>query len=90
MKTIDITNIQDLDRLENELFFKSIDCIQFRNELTTRVINAKAKRKISQQRLSDILEISLTKVKQIENGSCVDINAIINYINFLGENLIFI
>ena len=63
MKTIDITNIQDLDRLENELFFKSIDCIQFRNELTTRVINAKAKRKISQQRLSNILEISLTKVK---------------------------
>ena len=87
---IDIKQIKDLDEFENELFFSTFDCLQLRYELTNRVKKAKEKRMVSQKRLSDILNISETKIKQIENGSCKDFNSINNYINFLGENLIFI
>ena len=76
--------------LEYQLYFPFIDDIELRNQLTIRVKAAKSKRMQSQKWLSDVLEISLTKIKEIENGTCKDFNAINNYINFLGENMIIL
>jgi len=77
-------------KLESQLYFSFIDDLELRNQLTIRVKAAKSKREQTQKWLSDILEISLTKIKEIENGTCKDFNAINNYINFLGENMIIL
>lgn len=87
---IDIDKYRNIDKLESQLFFPIIECLQFRNELTIRVKKAKGKRVKSQAYLSNILNISLTKIKQIEKGTCKDVNAINNYINFFGENMVFL
>ena len=76
--------------LESQLFFSWIDDLELRNQLTIRVKSAKEKREQTQKWLSDILDISITKIKEIENGTCKDFNAINNYINFLGENMIIL
>lgn len=86
----DIQYITDIDWLESQLYFNWIDDLELKNQLTIRVKAAKAKRTKSQKYISEILNISLTKIKEIEKGDCKDINAINNYINFLGENLVFI
>ena len=71
--------------LENQLFFNWIDDIELRSKLTYRVNFAKEKRSETQLELSNILRISLTKIKEIEKGSCKDFNAINNYLNYFGE-----
>jgi predicted XRE-type DNA-binding protein len=86
----DTQYITDIDWLESKLYFSFIDDLELRNQLTIRVKAAKSKREQTQKWLSDILEISLTKIKEIENGTCKDFNAINNYINFLGENMIIL
>ena len=87
---IDLQNYKNVDELESQLYFNWIDDLELKNQLTIRVKAAKDKRTKSQDYISKILNISLTKIKEIENGSCKDINAINNYINFMGENLLFI
>lgn len=86
----DIQHITDIDWLETQLYFNWIDDLELKNQLTIRVKSAKSKRIYSQKWLSDVLNISLTKIKEIENGTCKDFNAINNYINFLGENMIIL
>jgi predicted XRE-type DNA-binding protein len=73
---------------ETELYFKFIDCRRSRTRLTESVKKSKEKRKRSQKEISHDLQIALTKIKEIENGSCKDFNAINNYINFFGYGLI--
>lgn len=70
--------------MESELFFKWLSDIRLRNELDLCVRLSKKRRKesLTQHDVADILNISLTKIKQIENGTCVDFNSINNYINF--------
>lgn len=70
--------------MESELFFKWLSDIKLRNELDLCVRLSKKRRKesLTQHDVADILNISLTKIKQIENGTCVDFNSINNYINF--------
>lgn len=76
--------------LESQLFFDWIDDLELRNQLTIRVTSAKGKRIYTQKWLSGVLNISETKIKEIEKGTCKDFNAINNYINFLGENMIIL
>jgi len=70
--------------MESELFFTWLSDIKLRNELDLCVRLSKKRRKefLTQHDVADILNISLTKIKQIENGTCVDFNSINNYINF--------
>jgi hypothetical protein len=77
------------NKFENELFFDWIDDLELKNKLTYLVKESikLRKREGSQQLVTDYLDISLTKVKQIENGTCVDFNAINNYINFYQHSL---
>lgn len=70
--------------MESELFFKWLSDIRLRNELDLCVRLSKKRRKesLTQHDVANILNISLTKIKQIENVTCVDFNSINNYINF--------
>ena len=77
----------DNKKLENELFYKWIDNQKFKSELTNKVKICKAKRFETQSQLAELLHISLTKIKQIENGRCKDFNAILAYINYFGYTL---
>ena len=74
---------------KNELFFEWIDNLEFRNKLSELLIEAKTRRKNSetQKQVSFVLDIPLTKIKQIENGTSKDINAIVNYLAFQGVKL---
>ena len=74
---------------ENELFFEWIDNLEFRNKLSELLIEAKTRRKNSetQKLVAYVLDIPLTKIKQIENGTSKDINAIVNYLAFQGVKL---
>ena len=58
---------------ENELYFDWLKDNSLRNRLTTLVKD---------------LEISLTKIKEIEKGTCKYFNAINSYINYFGNSLI--
>lgn len=78
-----------MEKLENELFFNWIDHKKFRIELTKKVQRSKTKRLETQKEVASILEIPLTKIKQIENGTCKDFNAINNYINYFSNSLIY-
>jgi len=75
-------------KTESELFFDWIDDIKLKSELTYLVKKAKAKRQETQKEIAETIRTSLTKIKQIENGSCKDFNAINNYINYFSESLI--
>jgi len=48
----------------------------------------KSTRKETQKDISKWTGISLTKVKEIENGTCKDFNSINNYINYLNNPLL--
>ena len=72
----------------NELYYDFIDSIELRTELTAEVINCKTARKQTQQQIADVTGIALTKIKQIENGSCKDFNAIYNYIGYMGGGIL--
>ena len=76
-------------KFENELLFSWIDNLEFRNKLSELLIEAKTRRKNSetQKQVAYILDIPLTKIKQIENGTSKDINAIVNYLAFQGIKL---
>ena len=76
-------------KFKNELFFEWIDNLEFRNKLSDLVIEAKTRRKNSetQKQVAFVLDIPLTKIKQIENGTSKDINAIVNYLAFQGVKL---
>jgi hypothetical protein len=75
-------------KIKNELFFNWIDDECFRNELSEIINEIKNNRKENQSEISKFTEIPLTKIKQIENGTCVDFNAIINYVNYLSSKRI--
>lgn len=74
-----------IKKFDYELQFNWIDDSEFRNKLSGRVMVCKQKRKESQKEISKYLNIPLTKIKQIENGSSKDFNAINNYINYFNE-----
>lgn len=79
--------------MKNEPFFSFIEDKELKNELSNTVKDLINERKIifTQQEVSKHLKCSLTKIKQIENGTCVDFNAIYKYISFLSDKkLVFI
>ena len=71
--------------LKSQLFFNWIDDEELKTQLTKTVNQAKKKREQTQKLLSTILNISETKIKEIEKGTCKDFNAINNYINFYNQ-----
>lgn len=75
--------------MKNELFFTWLEEDKLRNQLILKVKLARLNRTLeTQKEVAEILEISLTKVKEIENGKCKDFNAINNYINYFGESIL--
>ncbi len=72
-----------LESLESQLFFNWIDDLELRFQLTEIVKNAKQHRLETQREVAKTLSTSLTKIKEIEAGTCKDFNAINNYINYL-------
>lgn len=74
--------------MENQLFYNWIDDLELKNQLTIKTKLSKEKRTETQKEVSEILNIPLTKIKEIENGKCKDFNAINNYINYFGESLL--
>ena len=77
----------EITELKSQLFFNWIDDKELRTQLTKIVNQAKQKREQTQKSLSIILNISETKIKEIEKGTCKDFNAINNYINFYNQTL---
>jgi hypothetical protein len=73
-----------MKKVEIQTNFSFIDDLEFRNKLSILVDISKERRRETQKDISNILEIPLTKIKQIESGTCVDFNAINNYINYFG------
>ena len=90
MKQTDATK----QKLKSQPFFNFIVIESLRSQLeeTVKLATSIRKReKTTQQEVSEIIKYSLTKVKEIEKGTCKDINAIINYIKFfLSETKIII
>ena len=75
--------------MKNQLFFNWIDDLELKNQLTQKVKASKSKRTTeTQKEISETLEISLTKIKEIEKGICKDFNAINNYINYFSESIL--
>lgn len=70
---------------ESQLFFSFIDDIELRSRLTFLVKEARFKRNETQNEISKWIKVSLTKIKEIEKGTCKDFNAINNYLNYFGE-----
>ena len=77
-----------MEKLNNQPFYTWIDDVELRNQLAFKVISCRNNRKETQKEISKWVGISLTKIKEVENGNCKDFNAINNYINYLGEPLI--
>jgi len=77
---------------ESELFYPKFKTFQLRSELTKKVKQAIKIRKenTTQQDVAETIGIPLTKIKQVENGTCKDIDAILNYIKFLDFKLIIV
>ena len=75
--------------LEYQLYFKWIDDIELKTQLTEKVITCKEKRFETQKEISIMINISLTKVKEIEKGTCKDFNAINKYLNYLNETFYY-
>jgi hypothetical protein len=66
-------------------YFTWLSDNELRNQLIENVLRAKELRKSThtQKEVSQIISPSLTKIKEIENGTCKDFNAINNYINYI-------
>lgn len=79
--------IKKQKKLENQLYFNWIDDLELKTQLTINTKLAKNKRTETQKQVSEVLEISLTKIKEIEKGTCKDFNAINNYLNYFGESV---
>ncbi len=77
--------------MKNELFFNWITDKRVKSQLSICVQNSTIKRKkgLTQSQISKELGTNLSKIKQIENGTCKDFNAINNYANYFGECLFF-
>ena len=74
--------------VENPTNFIFIDDERLRNRLCNIVSKCKENRKETQKEVSCMTGISLTKIKEIESGKCVDFNAINNYVNYMGLSLL--
>ena len=74
----------DYDELSSQLYYPFFKCMRLRGELTPLVTKAKDKRVMSQKNISEIIGVSLTKIKEVENGTAKDINGILAYLDFLG------
>lgn len=72
------------DELSSQLFYPFFNCIRLRGRLTQLVKKAKVKRGMSQKVISEIIGVSLTKIKEVENGTAKDINGILAYLDFFG------
>lgn len=68
---------------ESELFFSFLNDKRLRTELTEIVKDCKSKRNQTQKNVSEFIGTPFTKIKQVENGTCKDINAINNYIAYM-------
>lgn len=68
---------------ESELFFSFLHEERLRIELTKIVKDCKSRRIETQKQVSDFIGTPLTKIKQVEKGTCKDINAINNYIAYM-------
>ena len=75
------------EKLTTQPFENIVTDEKLRTRLWQLVEICKSERKETQQELSKWIGISLTKIKEIEKGTCKDFNAINNYINYLGESL---
>ena len=64
-------------------WFNWLDDTELKNQLIENVLRSKERRTETQKEVSKWVNISLTKVKEIENGTCKDFNAINNYINYI-------
>ena len=51
-------------------FYPWIDDTELRNQLIENVLRAKERRKETQKEVGNTIRVSLTKVKEIENGTC--------------------
>lgn len=84
--------IQENKEFESELFYKSFKTERLRSELEKEAKKAISIRKESttQKDVAETIGYSLTKVKQIENGACKDIDAILNYISYLNFKAVIV
>ena len=64
-------------------YFDWLDDNELKYQLIENIIRSKKLRKETQKEVSRVLNISLTKIKEIENGKCKDFNSINNYINYI-------
>ena len=76
--------MENFDELSSQLFYPFFKCRELRGQLTPLVKKAKLKRVMSQRSVSEIIGVSLTKIKEVENGTAKDINGILDYLDFLG------
>ena len=86
------TKTQENKEFESELFYDGFKTKKLRSELSREAKTAISIRKenTTQKDVADTLGIALTKVKQIENGTCKDIDAILSYISYLNHKSIII
>lgn len=83
------TTTEQNKQSESELFYSHIKHERLKSQLST---NAKIalrirKEQTTQKEVSNILDIPITKIKQIENGTCKDIEAILQYISLMSYKL---
>lgn len=85
MKPVIKQYIKGENPTEYNNFFTWLDDTELKTQLIENVLRAKERRKATttQKQVSKMVNISLTKVKEIENGSCKDFNSINNYINYI-------
>ena len=73
--------------LESKPFSQLITDERLRIRISYLVGLAKEKRKETQKEVSKWTGISLTKIKEIEKGTCKDFNSVNDYINYFGISL---
>ena len=74
--------------LESKPFSQLITDERLRSRISHLVGLAKEKRTETQFEVSKWTGISLTKIKEIEKGTCKDFNSVNDYINYFGISLI--
>lgn len=78
----------DTQELDSQLFYPMLKNIKLRTRLQKLVIEAREERNKTTETQKDVakwVEISLTKVKEIENGTCKDICAVFHYLGWFGK-----
>ena len=86
------TTKKENKELESELLYNSFKTKKLRSELSREAKTAIEIRKANttQKDVAETIGIALTKIKQVENGTCKDIDAILNYIGYLNHKSIII